>query len=238
MGGNGEKVQHTSLVQGFGVGNGGGCVKTGPFKEYDSLPPQPSPPPPVSPRASHPTLTHSLTPPSIIIRLGPLSAAISGVPRNPRADGYGDNKRCLRRDISNGPSSKYTRTQDIVNLISNYKSIGPFQDKMQDPTTGVHSAGHYTIHGDPGGDFYTSPNDPAFWLHHGMIDRTWTIWQSQDLANRVQVIAGGKSMMSFGGSGPQGSLEDLIDLGVVGDKVYKIKDLVSTVDGPFCYVYE
>lgn len=33
MGGNGEKVQHTSLVQGFGVGNGGGCVKTGPFKE-------------------------------------------------------------------------------------------------------------------------------------------------------------------------------------------------------------
>lgn len=109
---------------------------------------------------------------------------------------------------------------------------------MQDPTTGVHSAGHYTIHGDPGGDFYTSPNDPAFWLHHGMIDRTWTIWQSQDLANRVQVIAGGKSMMSFGGSGPQGSLEDLIDLGVVGDKVYKIKDLVSTVDGPFCYVYE
>lgn len=194
----------------------------------------PFPPPPFTTR----TLTPPPPPPSIVIRLGPLSAAISGVSRNPRADGYGDNKRCLRRDISNGPSSKYTRTQDIVNLISNYKTIGPFQDKMQDPTTGVHSAGHYTIHGDPGGDFYTSPNDPAFWLHHGMIDRTWTIWQSQDLANRVQVIAGGKSMMNFGGGGQQGSLEDLIDLGVVGDKVYKIKDLVSTVDGPFCYVYE
>lgn len=39
MGGNGEKVQHTSLVQGFGVGNGGGCVKTGPFKEYAPPPP-------------------------------------------------------------------------------------------------------------------------------------------------------------------------------------------------------
>lgn len=51
MGGNGEKVQHTSLVQGFGVGNGGGCVKTGPFKEYDSLPPRF---PPRLPPHSHP----------------------------------------------------------------------------------------------------------------------------------------------------------------------------------------
>ena len=101
---------------------------------------------------------------------------------------------------------------------------------------GVHSAGHFTIAGDPGGDFYTSPNDPAFWVHHGMIDRTWTIWQSQDLAARTQVIAGGTSMMGFGSR--QQSLDDLVDLGVVADKVYKIRDLVSVVDGPFCYVYE
>lgn len=26
-------------------------------------------------------------------------------------------------------------------------------------------------------------------LHHAMIDRTWTIWQAQDLQNRLQVIA-------------------------------------------------
>jgi hypothetical protein len=39
MGGNGEKVQHTSLVAGFAAGNGGGCVKTGPFKKYDPPPP-------------------------------------------------------------------------------------------------------------------------------------------------------------------------------------------------------
>lgn len=48
-------------------------------------------------------------------------------------------------------------------------------------------------------------------------------------------MSGGTSMMGFG---KQQSLDDLVDLGVVGNKVYKIRDLVSTVDGPFCYTYE
>lgn len=105
---------------------------------------------------------------------------------------------------------------------------------------GVHVAGHYTIAGDPGGDFYISPNDPAFYVHHGMIDRTWSIWQTQDLPNRLAVIAGGTDMMAFGGGGKQQSLDDVVDLGVVapGGQRYKIRDLTSTVDGPFCYVYE
>jgi tyrosinase len=86
-------------------------------------------------------------------------------------------------------------------------------------------------------DFYTSPGDPYFWLHHSMIDRTWWIWQAQDFANRQQVIAGGTSM--YGGGRAQ-SLEDNIDIDVlnVDGKAYKIKELVSTVAGPFCYIYE
>jgi tyrosinase len=184
----------------------------------------------------------------MVVHLGPVSPSVDPAPpRNPRADGYGDNPRCLRRDISNQLSSKYSRTEDIANLITSSKTIATFQDTMQAAGgfgggfgigggMGVHAAGHFTIAGDPGGDFYTSPNDPAFWAHHAMIDRTWTIWQSQDLGNRVQVIAGGTSMMSFGGR--QQSLDDLVDLGVVGEKVYKIRELVSVVDGPFCYVYE
>jgi tyrosinase len=181
----------------------------------------------------------------MVVHLGPVSPSVDPAPpRNPRSDGYGSNPRCLRRDISNQLSMRYSRTQDIVSLITGQSTIGPFQDVMQGMGgfgvgggngMGVHGAGHFTIAGDPGGDFYTSPNDPAFYLHHGMIDRTWTIWQSQDLGARTEVIAGGASMMGFG---RQQSLDDLVDLGVVGEKVYRIRDLVSSVDGPFCYVYE
>ena len=53
------------------------------------------------------------------------------------------------------------------------------------------------IGSDPGGDFCTSPGDPTFFLLHSNIDCVWTIWQSQDLQNRMQVIAGGTQM--FGG---------------------------------------
>ncbi len=26
---------------------------------------------------------------------------------------------------------------------------------------------------------FNSPGDPMFWLHHGMVDRTYWIWQNQ-----------------------------------------------------------
>ncbi|KAL1841066.1 hypothetical protein VTJ49DRAFT_7450 [Mycothermus thermophilus] len=218
LSGNGEYVQHTT-TGGIPVGNGGGCVKTGPFKD-------------------------------MVIRLGPMAPVINPAPpRNPRPDGYGDNPRCLRRDMSNKLSSTSLRPQDVASLITGTNSIGAFQDTMQavggfswggaPSTMGVHGAGHFTISGDPGGDFYTSPNDPAFYVHHAMIDRVWYIWQSLNFESRQQVIAGGTSMMGFGS--PLATLNDDVHLGPKGlmaDEVYKIRDLVSTVDGPFCYVYE
>lgn len=42
-------------------------------------------------------------------------------------------------------------------------------------------------------------------------------------------------MMGFGSR--QQSLDDNVDLDVVGQKVYKIRELLSVVDGPFCYYY-
>ena len=70
-----------------------------------------------------------------------------------------------------------------------------------------------------------------------MIDRAWYIWQLQDFPNRQQIIAGGTFMR---GGGVNATLEDGVDLEVVNvdGKSYKIKDLVSTVAGPMCYVYE
>ena len=156
-------------------------------------------------------------------------------PRNPRADGFGYNPRCVKRDISNYLTQRDATTAKIATLITGSKDINTFQTRMQ-AMDGVHPAGHFTISGDPGSDFYVSPGDPAFWLHHGMIDRVWYIWQTQDFATRQQVIAGGKSMIGGG----QATLNDVVDMEVINvdGKSYKISELVSTVDGPFCYVYE
>jgi tyrosinase len=159
---------------------------------------------------------------------------------NPQADGFGNNPRCLRRDMSNYLASTYGKTSDIVDLLTHYATIGSFQNKMQavDPDNGgigVHAVGHYTISGDPGSDPFISPNDPAFWMHHGMIDRTWSIWQTLDLPNRMQVIDGTTILR---GAGVVATLEDWVTLDVLAEREYQIKELVSTVDGPFCYTYE
>jgi tyrosinase len=70
-------------------------------------------------------------------------------PKNPRSDGYGYNPRCIKRDISNYLTQRDATTAKIAALITNSKTIGTFQDTMQS-AQGVHSAGHFTVSGDPG----------------------------------------------------------------------------------------
>jgi tyrosinase len=221
MGGNGAAVQRTGGAAGggggFGFGFGGGAGGAPPGTGGGCISTGPFK--------------------NMTVYLGPMAAGVQPAPaRNPQANGDGSNPRCIRRDITNYLSTRYGKTADIVKQITNYPNILQFQNFMQGGQ-GIHGVGHFTVSGDPGGDFYISPNEPTFWLHHAMIDRVWTIWQSQDYATRRMAMQGGTSMM---GGGRQQSLDDPVDLGVVGDKVYKIRDLMSTVDGPgpFCYVYE
>lgn len=182
-----------------------------------------------------------LIPRSMTVNLGPAEAAVYPLPpANPRADGLGKNPRCLRRDMSNKMTSRYHRPELITSLITDSPDIATFQSVLQHPATsatpGVHGTGHFTIGGDPGADLYASPGDPAFWLHHAMVDRVWAIWQAQDMEARTKVVAGVTIMRNE--SSPAATLDDKIDLGVLEDKVYKARDLLSTVDGPFCYTYE
>ncbi|KAE9372312.1 Di-copper centre-containing protein [Stipitochalara longipes BDJ] len=172
---------------------------------------------------------------NISVNLGPISpVADPAPPKNPLSTGLGYNPRCLRRDLGPYLTTRYTTTAQIAALITGTKAIGTFQDTLQGGT-GLHGSAHFTIGSDPGGDFYNSPGDPAFWLLHSMIDRVWYIWQTQDLTNRMQVIAGQTNM--FGG-GAISKLTDNINITYVNKQVLPMSSLMSTVDGPFCYVYE
>jgi tyrosinase len=102
------------------------------------------------------------------------------IPPNPRADGYGDNPRCHRRDVNNFFTSNYMKPADLLKQITTSKDILTFQNTLQNgigsSVTALHTGGHFSIWGDPGGDVYVSPNEPAFWLHHGQLDRHWWMW--------------------------------------------------------------
>ncbi|KAK4447279.1 putative tyrosinase [Podospora aff. communis PSN243] len=219
LSGNGVYAEHTCTnalptnLNCIPPGAGGGCVDSGPFAD-------------------------------MTVNLGPLAGTLT-VPGIPLPQGFfGHNPRCLRRDISSWVSSNWTTEHETWDLIANYGStIETFQNRMQgDFATGyfgVHSAGHYTLNGDPSGDFFVSPGDPAFWLHHGQIDRVWWIWQNLQPETRTKAIGGTITLFNDPPS-REGRLDDLLDMGeVLGDSMV-IEEAMSTLGmtgGPFCYVY-
>ena len=190
------------------AGNGGGCVNSGPFKDWS-------------------------------VNLGPVVAGYADVPPNPQWDGLGYNPRCLRRDISAAAANGWTKDSDTVDLIT--KNSDPYwfftnmQGDFPNGYLGVHTGGHFTIGGDPGGDLFASPGDPAFFLHHANIDRVWWIWQNLDIKKRQYAVSG---TITINNQPPSRNttLEDTMDLGVNAGTV-SIKDTMHTLGGPFCYIY-
>ncbi|EPE34212.1 Di-copper centre-containing [Glarea lozoyensis ATCC 20868] len=218
MGGNGAYVNHTGvLITGTPApydvippDQGGGCVTTGPFS-------------------------------NMTVNLGPLAASISGVPSNPLPNGLGHNPRCLRRDV-NKNSATVTTSNYTYALITESETLARFQRVMQGEFSlgkwGVHTGGHYTVGGDPGGDFFASSGDPTFYLHHGMIDRVYWLWQLQDLSTRLNEVAG---TITLGNVPPSrnGTVDDVVGLGV-NAKGVRLGELLNTMGGlgrEFCYVY-
>ncbi|KAF2751521.1 Di-copper centre-containing protein [Sporormia fimetaria CBS 119925] len=217
MGGNGEAIQHGRGVMNIPPGPGGGCVKTGPFAGMN-------------------------------ITLGPLMPTMDPalrIPSNPSRDGYGNNPRCLRRDVSNYYTQTVLAPAELAAHITTSSSITTFQDTLQADTpqkAAIHGAGHFSIWGDPGGDVYVSPGEPTFWLHHGQVDRHWWMWQNYmegELKTRTLAYEGGTNWMNPNSA--RGKPTDAQWLSVVapsGQEGIPSNQLFSTVAGPFCYVYQ
>ncbi|KAK1753572.1 hypothetical protein QBC47DRAFT_386759 [Echria macrotheca] len=194
----------------FPPGTGGGCIQSGPFKGMN-------------------------------ISLGPVNLPVYGSPTTTAAaDPNQNNPRCVKRDMNPFIAKGWTTFRNTTEVILYKNNIKDFQGEFTgDPRTtsnplGVHGGGHFTIGGDPGADAWISPGDPAFYLHHGQVDRVFWIWQMLDFPNR-QNVWGTTFFLDLVPS-PNTTVNDIIDLSPLAPPV-KIKDVMSTVAGPNCYVY-
>ncbi|KAI3548064.1 tyrosinase central domain-containing protein [Colletotrichum filicis] len=153
--------------------------------------------------------------------------------------------RCLQRDLNKHVSSRHTTFRNTTLLLTEHNTLESFwgflngDDRYINPfELGVHAAGHWQLGGDSGNNFFISPADPAFFLHHSQIDRVYWIWQMLDWENR-QDIFGTVTMQNIPPS-RNGTLDDLVDLRPLAEP-RKLRDLMSTIGiggSPFCYVYE
>ncbi|KAI5295770.1 hypothetical protein KEM56_005571 [Ascosphaera pollenicola] len=177
----------------------------------------------------------------MVVNLGPVAAGMDGVKNNGTGKDY--NPRCLRRDINPYLSKGWLRHTDLARLITKNDDYNSFVVKMMGSFMGtspkdfnVHTAGHSVIGGDPGSDLYTSPGDPAFWLHHGQIDRTWWIWQNQNPGERLYDLSGTHTIFNTPPSAKV-LLNESVNLGV-NSHPRVIGTMMDTMTGPFCYYYE
>ncbi|OSS50031.1 hypothetical protein B5807_05269 [Epicoccum nigrum] len=145
----------------------------------------------------------------------------------------GYDPHCLARNFNNGTSFPGNMfgphyTSVIVDEIMAVDDYPDFRYQLEgNPHGAIHSA--------VGGDMSpaTSPNDPIFFLHHGQIDRLWTLWQQQNLTIRETAFGGPKTQ----GKDPMNAtLEDVMPyLGLIPD--IKISEVMSTHSSLLCYEY-
>ncbi|KAF4598016.1 hypothetical protein EYR38_006410 [Pleurotus pulmonarius] len=127
---------------------------------------------------------------------------------------------------------------------------------------GPHSAVHLMVGGDLAGTCPPNapeeckdgskwaPNDPLFWMHHAMIDKVWSEWQSKHEANFMSFEGG--SVQRFenitiherypNGGPPFLHVSVLIENSALsGHGLFpdgRIADVMNTTGGYLCYVYE
>lgn len=174
------------------------------------------------------------------VDMGPSTLSMPGGNVSSMSNPLDYNPRCLKRSLTTSILQRYANYTAIAQLILNYHDIWDFETVLQGVPgsgLGVHGGGHYAMGGDPGRDMDVSPADPAFWHHHGMIDRVWWIWQHLDLDDRQQAISGTGTFMNQPPS-PNTTLDTMVDLGLaVRGAPVAMRELMSTTAGPFCYVY-
>lgn len=172
------------------------------------------------------------------LNLGPLRPGMDGLKAVGSVADW--NPRCLRRDLTMASTMRYLTTASLLNVTVGAASgsIAAFQDELQGARTGpdfqgLHGAGHYAM-GAEGTDLYSSLNDPAFWLHHAMVDRLYWLWQALH-PREAAAIAGGTVMRDP--ASPPGTLDDALDVRGLADHL-PLAHLLDTLGGsPLCYIY-
>lgn len=212
MGGDGEFFKHNGSSGGRGTillpsGNGGGCIKSGPFAGAVANlgPPAPS--------------------------MDGMEATTTPLEYNPRClrrdlTRYAVDQWLTYPNLHNVTLGVASRNIDIMQT--------EFQGRFPDGFLGLHGAGHYTMGGDSS-DLYSSPNDPNFFLHHSMVDRVYWIWQALH-PKQANDIAGTITIGNMPPS-RDALKSDPLNMGVNAREITIGDALNTLSGSPLCYIY-
>ncbi|KAJ2801083.1 hypothetical protein H4R21_002922 [Coemansia helicoidea] len=133
-----------------------------------------------------------------------------------------DSPHCLARKFNQGDSiAPFWPPEALLSMQRTCNQYGALSSGIEN---GCHGAVHLGISGDMSTMF--APNDPFFFLHHGMVDKLWYDWQLAGPGERFQMYDG----VNYADSGV--SADDVIP----GYPNMRVKDALDPRNG-LCYVY-
>ena len=144
------------------------------------------------------------------------------------------NPHCMTRDLNNYGVINFNNKSDIDYLLAR-ATLADFQTDINGygDSPGVHGGGHYAI-GGTGYDFFGSPQDPAFYLHHSMLDNIWEQWQAADPKNRRYVYEGTSTIFNQPTT-PDVTNNTVLNYGVLGQTT--AKQVQDPLANGYCYQY-
>ncbi|KAL1960952.1 hypothetical protein VTO42DRAFT_4840 [Malbranchea cinnamomea] len=137
--------------------------------------------------------------------------------------------QCLKRDLNDWFLRMFNHGARVDAMMS-ARDIEQFQWRLEP----IHAAGHRAVGGQMT-NFFISPSDPVFYLHHGQIDRLWTLWQAENESRRYQ-YNGTSTIYNPVGVTPEVDNDTVITFVPVGEDV-TLREVANPMSGRYCYVY-
>ncbi|KAJ1833357.1 hypothetical protein LPJ63_002829 [Coemansia sp. RSA 2711] len=133
-----------------------------------------------------------------------------------------DSPHCLARKFNQGDSiAPFWPPEALLSMQKTCSQYGALSSGIEN---GCHGAVHLGISGDMSTMF--APNDPFFFLHHGMVDKLWYDWQMMEPNTRFQMYD------NVNYNDPAVTPDDTIP----GYPNMHVKDALDPRNG-LCYVY-
>jgi len=141
---------------------------------------------------------------------------------------------CLTRGVNDTYAGSYLTSSVIAHTLS-LPNFEQFRVDLEGlpvpPNIGPHGGGHAAIGGDMS-NYFSSPADPLFYMHHTNLDRIWWRWQ-QASPEHLYDFSGSESITP-----PYGNvtLSYPLNMGSTGPTL-PVRDVMDTRKEPSCYVY-
>jgi len=142
-------------------------------------------------------------------------------------------EHCLTRGV-NDTFSVYLNSS-MISYVLSFPTFDEFRVQLEGmpepPDIGPHGGGHVAVGGDMT-NYFSSPADPLFYMHHTNIDRIWWVWQ-EAYPERLYEVAGPTSHTP-----PYGNLtlDYPLKMGNVGPTL-PVGDVMDIRREPSCYTY-